>query len=87
MSNDAKVIIIACDVLLLIVGFLVMKLSKKAAKKQIEAKFIKGIFFRSDIVGDKVEPSARSGERIGTMFFVFTIVFSFLIGFILYTRW
>jgi len=87
MSTNVKIVIISCNVILLVLGYAIMKLAKIGSKKQIEAKLIKGVFSQPDIIGDKVVPIANSYHRIGIIIFVFTIIFTIIDIIILYCKW
>ena len=76
MLNDGNFIDVIWCILLPIIGYAVMKIIKLGSKNSVDKKQI--IYWFKPIEGDKVEPIARSYDRVGTIFFIFTIVLSAL---------
>ena len=84
MLNDGNFIDVVWCILLPTIGYAVMKMIKIGAKNSVDKKQI--IYWFKPIQGDKVEPIARSYERVGTIFFIFTIVLSALGVLILFIK-
>ena len=88
MSVSNKIFFIVTCIVAPIIGYIYMKIVKSNVKKILETKIIdKGIYNNRPIYGDKVIPIAYSFNRIGVIFYVFTIVMSAFFGFLLLRDW
>jgi hypothetical protein len=88
MSVNFKIFFIITCITAPILGYIYMKIMKRNVKIFLETKVInKGIYKNKPVYGDKVIPIARSFERIGVIFFAFTIIMSVFFGLLLYRDW